>query len=118
MQNVTDQEIETYITRLMGKLLPIYKDYPDHTKNALLMQRQKLRDGFNRVLDGKQTFQKWFDHVHTSIGKHPFELAKILYECTEGLNSKEAREFANGCQEYYKYISSKYDVAKDPARFT
>jgi hypothetical protein len=114
MKSQGDQDLEVFIERLTRKLLPIYKDYPENVKKVSYANRDKIKTAFLKVADGKLSFKKWFEYIHTSLGKHPVDLAELLLGCTEGLNSPEIKEFRKGCDNYYQYIADMYNVSKIP----
>lgn len=103
------EDLEIFITRVTEKLIPIFEAYPAKTKKILLRNREKMKKSLIDVIDGKLTFQKWFNNVHRDYGKHPVDLAQILMESTQGLNSPEARELRKGCEQYLQYITTMYN---------
>lgn len=104
-----DVDLTTFINRVLQRLCPIYKAYPERTKKALMKTRSKIRGSLQQVVDGKTSFQKWFDEIHRDLGKHPIDLAKILYESTEDLNSHEAKELRKGCEQYLQFLTNMYN---------
>jgi hypothetical protein len=100
-----DQDLDVFIDKLTRKLLPIYKDYPQHIKDVSYGNREKIKAAFLKVTDGKMTFKKWFEYIHTNLGKHPVDLANMLVACTEGLNSAEIKEFRQGAQQFQQYVA-------------
>jgi hypothetical protein len=104
-----EKDIETFIRRVIQKLVPIYVAYPAKTKAALVKTRSKLRKGLQQVVDGRMTFQKWFDNIHRDLAKHPIDLAKILLDSTEDLNTPEAKELRKGCEQYLQFLTNMYN---------
>jgi hypothetical protein len=105
-----DQDLDVFIDKLTRKLLPIYKDYPQHIKDVSYGNREKIKAAFLKVTDGKMTFKKWFEYIHTNLGKHPVDLANMLVACTEGLNSAEIKEFRQGAQQFQQYVAQMYNA--------
>jgi hypothetical protein len=105
-----DLDLETFINRLTQKLLPIYKDYPEKVKKVSYDNREKIKANFLKVTEGSMTFKKWFDWIHTNLSKHPVDLARIMLECCEGLNSAELKEFKAGCEQFYQYTAQMYNA--------
>jgi hypothetical protein len=87
-----DVELSTWISRVAQKLLPIYKDYDPNVKLQLQQGQQKIKSGLNDVLAGKLSLPQWFNRTRRDLGKHAIELTQVLYDCLEGLQSREARE--------------------------
>jgi hypothetical protein len=110
MQSQGDIDLNTFICRLTQKLLPIYKDYPENIKKVSYANREKIKATFLKVTDGKMAFKKWFDWIHTTLSKHPVDLARIMLECCEGLNSAEIKEFKSGCEQFNQYMSQLYNA--------
>jgi len=110
MKSQGDQDLEVFIEKLTRKLLPIYTDYPQNIKDVSYANRKKIKDAFIKVIEGKMSFKKWFEYIHTNLGKHPVDLAKILLQCTEGLNSNEIKEFRQGAQQFHQYVSQMYNA--------
>jgi len=105
-----DQDLETFINRVTQKLLPIYKDYPENVKKVSLQNRQTIKAAFLKVTDGKMSFKKWFDYIHTTLGKHPVDLAKILVDACQDLNSPEIKEFRQGALQFQTFIAEMYNA--------
>ena len=110
MKSQGDQDLEAYIEKLTRKLLPIYTDYPQNIKDVSYANRKKIKEAFLKVTEGKMSFKKWFEWIHTNLGKHPVDLAKILVQCTDGLNSQEIKEFRQGAQQFQQYVASMYNA--------
>jgi hypothetical protein len=110
MKSQGDQDLEAYIEKLTRKLLPIYTDYPQNIKDISYANRKKIKEAFLKVTEGKMSFKKWFEWIHTNLGKHPVDLAKILVQCTDGLNSPEIKEFRQGAEQFNQYIASMYNA--------
>ena len=110
MKSQGDHDLDIFIDTLTRKLLPIYKDYPQNIKDVSYANRKKIKDAFVKVTDGKMSFKKWFEYVHTNLGKHPVDLANILLKCTEGLNSPEIKEFRQGAQQFQQYVAQMYNA--------
>jgi len=105
-----DQDLDVFIYKLTRKLIPIYKDYPENIKKVSYANRQKIKEAFIKVIEGKMSFKKWFDYIHTNLGKHPVDLANILLQCCEGLNSPEIKEFRQGCEQFHQYVAQMYNA--------
>ena len=105
-----DQDLETFICKLTQKLVPIYKEYTEDVKPILYRNRKLIKEKFIQVTDGKMSFKKWFDWLHTNSNKHPVDLAKIMLECCEGLSSPEIKEYRQGCERFYQYIAQMYNA--------
>jgi len=118
MQSQGDKDLEIFIEKLTHKLLPIYKDYPENIKRISYQNRQKIKDAFIKVTEGKMGFKKWFEYIHTNLGKHPVDLAKIMLESCEGLNSPEIKEFRKGCESFHQYIAEIYNAGVTPGVHT
>jgi hypothetical protein len=102
--------MDTFIDRLARKLMPVYKDYTPEVKKQLFANQAKIKEEFRKVLDGKISFQKWFDKTRNNLGKHEIDLGQILIDCSEGLQSKEAREFRAGCEAHQKQVIDWYNA--------
>ena len=105
-----DRDLEVFIEKLTRKLLPIYKDYPENVKKVSYENREKIKAAFIKVTEGKMSFKKWFEYIHTNLGKHPVDLANILLQCTEGLNSQEIKEFRQGAEQFHQYVAQMYNA--------
>jgi hypothetical protein len=105
-----DREMDLYIDRLCKRLLPMHMEYSEAVKKMTLQNRQKIRDNFNKVVEGEMSFKRFFDWLHTTLSKHQVDLAKILLDCCEGLQSTEAKEFRKGCEGFLAYVNSLYNA--------
>ena len=110
MKSQGDHDLDIFIDTLTRKLFFIYKDYPQNIKDVSYANRKKIKDAFLKVTDGKMSFKRWFEYVHTNLGKHPVDLANILLKCTEGLNSPEIKEFRQGAQQFQQYVAQMYNA--------
>ena len=92
-----DQEMTVFVRRAAEALTPV-EGYEDD--EAFKQRAFKVRETFIQeltdCLTGKRDFDEWFDATKTSLGKHPTEMARIMYNALEGLSSPEAIQFQAG----------------------
>jgi hypothetical protein len=55
------------------------------------------------VLEGRRDFEEWFTKVRQALSLKNYQLAKVLYDCLEGLRSQEARQLR---EQWYSYLAS------------
>jgi hypothetical protein len=55
------------------------------------------------VLNGAKDFTAWFTEVKQALSLKNYQLASVIYECLEGLRSKEAKELR---EQWYGYIQA------------
>jgi hypothetical protein len=55
------------------------------------------------VLNGTKDFAEWFTEVKQALSLKNYQLASVIYECLQGLRSKEARELRD---QWYGYIQA------------
>lgn len=110
MQNQADNDIETYITTIAQTLVPIYPDYSEEVKRISRVNRQRIREALQKVINGQMSFKHFFEWAHTNFGRHPVDLAKLFVDATNGLNSKEAKDLRAGCEAFRQYIAGMYNA--------
>jgi uncharacterized Zn finger protein (UPF0148 family) len=104
-----DQELQMWIARVAQKLLPIYKDYDPNVKKQLQQGQQKIKQSLTDVLAGKLSLPQWFNRTRRDLGKHAIELTQILYDCLEGLQSREAREMRAQYSQALQAVQQQYN---------
>ena len=103
-----DKDLETFIQRVVDKLVPIHADYSPANKKALTETRTKIQGEIEAVFNGKQTLEKWFIKTRKMLGIHQIDFTKILYDSLEGLRSKEAREMRTQYAEALTTLQQSY----------
>ncbi len=92
-----DKDMTVFVRRVAETLTPVdgYEDDEAFRQRAFKVREtfiQELTDCFT----GKEDFDKWFDATKTSLGMHPTEMARVMYNALEGLSSPEAMQFQAG----------------------
>lgn len=92
-----DPDMSVFVRKVAEALTPVegYEDDEAFKQRAFKVREtfiQELTDCFT----GKEDFNKWFDTTKTNLGKHPTEMARIMYNALEGLRSPEAIQFQAG----------------------
>jgi hypothetical protein len=59
--------------------------------------------GIYEVLDGRKEFDEWFTKVRQALGLKNYQLAKVLYDCLEGLKSMEATQLR---EQWYGFLQA------------
>jgi len=103
-----DQDLQVFVERVMGKLVPIHSDYSTAIKKSLAETQQKIRKDLLDVFSGKQNLYKWFTKTRRLLGLHQIDLTQILYDSLEGLQSREAREMRLQYEQALRAIQQSY----------
>ena len=82
-QTVTG-EMKIFAERLIYTLCPPEKGYAP----IIVKTVKSIYD----VLEGRKDFGEWFTQVRQALSLKSYQLAQIIYQCLEGLRSREARE--------------------------
>lgn len=77
-------EMRIFAERLIYALCPPEKAYAP----VIVKTVKTIYD----VLNGAKDFAEWFTEVKQALSLKNYQLAKVIYDCLEGLRSKEARE--------------------------
>jgi len=85
-----EPDMQTFINRVAERLTPL-TGLDQTGKIRALNVREQFSKELTDVFLGKQDWNKWFDKTRTNLGLHTVTFMKILYQCLEGLISKEAR---------------------------
>jgi hypothetical protein len=104
-----DMELQTFISRVAKKLMPVYKDYSPEVKKQLFANQNKIKQELNAVFEGKETLTKWFNRTRQNSSKHAIELTQILYDALEGLQSQEAKTMRAQWEQALQAIQAQYN---------
>jgi hypothetical protein len=77
-------EMKIFAERLIYTLCPAEKGYAP----IIVRTVKSIYD----VLEGRKDFGEWFTEVRQTLSLKSFQLAQIIYQCLEGLHSREARD--------------------------
>jgi hypothetical protein len=77
-------EMKIFAERLIYSLCPPEKGYAP----IIVRTVKSIYD----VLEGRKDFGEWFTEVRQALSLKSFQLAQIIYQCLEGLRSREARD--------------------------
>jgi hypothetical protein len=77
-------ELRIFAERLINTLCPPEKGYAPIIVNTVR--------GIYDVLEGRKELGEWFTQVRQALGLKSYQLASIIYQCLDGLRSREARE--------------------------
>jgi hypothetical protein len=88
-------EMRIFAERLIYALCPPEKGYSP----GIVREVKSIYD----VLSGTKDFEEWFTNVRRMLSLKSFQLAGVLYQCLEGLRSKEARQLQ---EEWRNFIAS------------
>jgi hypothetical protein len=77
-------EMKIFAERLIYALCPPEKGYA-----PIIVKTVK---SIYNVLEGRKDFGEWFTQVRQALSLKSYQLAQIIYQCLEGLRSREARE--------------------------
>ena len=77
-------EMKIFAERLIYTLCPPEKGYAP----IIVKTVKSIYD----VLEGRKDFGEWFTEVRQALSLKSYQLAQIIYQCLEGLRSREARE--------------------------
>ena len=77
-------ELKIFAERLIYALCP-----PDRGYASALVQKVK---SIYDVLEGRKDFAEWFTEVRQALSLKSYQLAAVIYQCLDGLRSREARE--------------------------
>jgi hypothetical protein len=88
-------EMRIFAERLIYALCPPEKAYA-----PVIIKTVKT---IYAVLEGTKNFAEWFIEVKQALSLKNYQLATVIYECLQGLHSKEARELKD---QWYGYIQA------------
>jgi hypothetical protein len=88
-------EMRIFAERLIYALCPPEKGYAP----VIVKTVKTIYD----VLNGTKDFAEWFTEVKQALSLKNYQLATIIYQCLEGLRSREAREMRD---QWYGYIQA------------
>jgi hypothetical protein len=88
-------ELRIFAERLIYALCPPDKGYAP----KLVEEVRTIYD----VLEGRRSLDEWFTSVRQMLGLKPYQLAAVIYQCLDGLRSKEARELRD---QWYGYLQA------------
>jgi hypothetical protein len=88
-------EMRIFAERLIYALCPPEKAYAP----IIVKTVKTIYD----VLNGTKDFTEWFTEVKQALSLKNYQLASVIYQCLEGLRSREARELRD---QWYGYIQS------------
>jgi hypothetical protein len=77
-------EMRIFAERLIYALCPPEKAYA-----PVIIKTVKT---IYNVLEGTKDFAEWFTEVKQTLSLKNYQLASVIYQCLEGLRSREARE--------------------------
>jgi len=103
-----DQDLQTFIDRVINRLIPVHADYTPKIKQELQATRAKYREGLKDVFTGKGDFNTWFEKTRTSLALHQVDMTRMLYESLEGLRSQEAQQMREQYQEALQNLINSY----------
>jgi len=83
-QPKVEGELKIFAERLIYALCPPEKGYAP----MIVKTVKSIYD----VLEGRKDFGDWFTEVRQALSLKSYQLAQIIYQCLEGLRSREARE--------------------------
>ena len=92
-----DKDMAVFVKRVAEALTPVegYED-DEAFKQRLFKVRETYIQELTDCFTGKEDFDKWYDATKTSLGMHPTEMARVMYNALEGLSSPEAIQFQAG----------------------
>jgi hypothetical protein len=88
-------EMKIFAERLIYSLCPPEKGYAP----IIVKTVKSIYD----VLEGRKDFGEWFTQVRQALSLKSFQLAQIIYQCLEGLRSREARELR---EQWFNFIQA------------
>jgi hypothetical protein len=88
-------ELRIFAERLIYALCPPEKGYAP----LIVKEVKSIYD----VLAGRKDFSEWFKNVRQMLSLKGYQLASVIYDCLEGLRSKEARELRD---QWFGYIQA------------
>jgi hypothetical protein len=88
-------EMRIFAERLIYALCPPDKGYA----SKIVQEVKSIYD----VLEGRKDFDEWFRNVRQMLSLKPYQLAAVIYQCLEGLKSKEAKELKD---QWYSYLQT------------
>lgn len=88
-------EMKVFAERVISALCPPEKAYAP----VIVREVKNIYD----VIEGKADFEGWFTKVRQLLSLKNYQLAKVLYDCLEGLRTREARQLR---EEWYSFIQA------------
>jgi hypothetical protein len=95
-------EMRIFAERLIYALCPPEKAYAP----VIVKTVKTIYD----VLNGTKDFAEWFTEVKQTLSLKNYQLASVIYQCLEGLRSKEARELQEQWRGYIQAELKGYGV--------
>lgn len=86
-------EQRIFAERLIYALCP-----PDKGYAPIIVK--KVKEIYN-VLEGTKDFAEWFTETRKALNLKSYQLAKVIYDCLDGLRSPEARQLR---EQWYQYL--------------
>lgn len=89
-------DMSLFVRRVAEALTPIkgYEGDRGFVTRALRV-RQQFRNDLTDMLNGKRTFQEWYDSTRSGLGKSERDMDEIIYNALEGLSEPEAIDMRN-----------------------
>jgi superfamily I DNA and/or RNA helicase len=88
-------EMKIFAERLIYALCPPDKGYAP----VIVKTVKSIYD----VLEERKDFAEWFTEVKQALSLKSFQLAQVIYQCLEGLRSREARELR---EQWFNFLQS------------
>jgi hypothetical protein len=95
-------EMRIFAERLIYALCPPEKAYA-----PIIIKTVKT---IYNVLEGTKDFAEWFTEVRQALSLKNYQLASVIYQCLEGLRSREARELQEQWRGYIQAELKGYGV--------
>jgi len=88
-------EMKIFAERVIKALCPPEKGYAP----VIVREVRTIYD----VIEGRKDFTDWFARVRQALSLKNYEVAKVLYDCLDGLRTRDARELR---EQWYNYLTS------------
>jgi len=100
--SLVSDEMRIFAERLIYALCPPEKAYAP----IIVKTVKTIYD----VLNGTKDFAEWFTEVKQALSLKNYQLASVIYQCLEGLRSREARELQEQWRGYIQAELKGYGV--------
>ena len=92
-----DKDMTIFVRRVAEALTPVEGyEHDEAFKQRAFKVRETFIQELTDCFTGKKDFDTWYDATKTSLGMHPTEMARVMYNALDGLSSPEAIQFQAG----------------------